>query len=46
VRVDGRVLIEENLPLATSKRSFSMLNRSLAASKNAIFSRKCDIFQE
>jgi hypothetical protein len=42
----GEVLIQENLPLATSKRSFSMLKKSLAAWENAIFSRKCDSFQE
>jgi hypothetical protein len=36
--VDGRgVLIPENVPLATSKRSSSMLKQSLAASGNAIF---------
>jgi hypothetical protein len=33
----GEVLIQENVPLATSKRSSSMLKKSLAASGNAIF---------
>jgi len=33
----GGVFIQENVPPATSKRSSSMLKKSLAASGNAIF---------